>query len=138
MLIMRSQAAARLLKIRNLVWASSETLLGYPFESPPAYVPLDDDVPATPQVVYAMAKDLEEQMACHYCHWDPQLKMIGLRFLTSWTLRVRRLPIVRKRSGIAEVEPLVLHRRARRGRWWAFSRSLASQEPRTTTWQSRR
>ncbi len=30
------QAAARLLKIRNLVWASIETLLGYPFESPPA------------------------------------------------------------------------------------------------------
>ncbi len=74
------QAAARLLKIRNLVWASSETLLGYPFDSPPAYVPLDDDVPATPQVVYAMAKDLEEQMARHYCRWDPQLKMIGLRF----------------------------------------------------------
>ena len=72
--------AARLLKIRNLVWASSETLLGYPFTSPPPYVPLDDDVPPTPEVVYAMAKDLEERMAVHYCRWDPQLKMIGLRF----------------------------------------------------------
>jgi len=72
--------AARLLKIRNLVWASSETLLGYPFTTPPAYVPLDDDVPPTPEVVYAMAKDLEERMAVHYCRWDPQLKMIGLRF----------------------------------------------------------
>ena len=68
------------MKIRNLVWASSETLLGYPFDSPPPYVPLDDDVPATPEVVYAMAKDLEEQMARHYCRWDPQLKMIGLGF----------------------------------------------------------
>lgn len=72
--------AARLLKIRNVVWASSETLLGYPFDNPPAYVPLDDDVPATPEVVYALAKDLEERMALHYCRWDPQLKMIGLRF----------------------------------------------------------
>lgn len=72
--------AARLLKIRNLVWASSETLLGYPFEKPPAYVPLDEDVPAMPQVVYALAKDLEERMALHYCRWDPPLKMIGLRF----------------------------------------------------------
>ena len=72
--------AARLLKIRNLVWASSETLLGYPFTSPPPYVPLDDDVPPTPEVVYAMAKDLEERMAVHYCRWDPQLKLIGLRF----------------------------------------------------------
>ena len=43
-------------------------------------MPLDDDVPATPEVVYALAKDLEEQMALHYCRWDPQLKMIGLRF----------------------------------------------------------
>lgn len=74
------QAAARLLKIRNVVWASSETLLGYPFDNPPAYVPLDEDVPATPEVVYALAKDLEERMALHYCRWDPQLKMIGLRF----------------------------------------------------------
>ena len=43
-------------------------------------MPLDDDVPATPEVVYALAKDLEEQMALHYCRWDPQMKMIGLRF----------------------------------------------------------
>lgn len=74
------QAAARLLKIRNVVWASSETLLGYPFDHPPAYVPLDEEVPATPEVIYAMAKDLEERMALHYCRWDPTLKMIGLRF----------------------------------------------------------
>lgn len=74
------QAAARLLKIRNVVWASSETLLGYPFDHPPAYVPLDEEVPATPEVIYALAKDLEERMALHYCRWDPELKMIGLRF----------------------------------------------------------
>ena len=36
--------------------------------------------PPTPEVVYAMAKDLEERMAVHYCRWDPQLKLIGLRF----------------------------------------------------------
>lgn len=74
------QAAARLLKIRNVVWASSETILGYPFINPPTYVPLDDDVTSTPEVVCAMAKDLEERMAQHYCRWDPELKLIGLRF----------------------------------------------------------
>src|SRR5687767_14706146 len=31
--------AARRLKIRNVVWASSETVLGLPFDTPPAYVP---------------------------------------------------------------------------------------------------
>jgi nucleoside-diphosphate-sugar epimerase len=55
--------AAKLFKIHNLVWASSETLLGYPFNNPPAYVPLDENVPPTPEVVYALAKDLEEEMA---------------------------------------------------------------------------
>jgi nucleoside-diphosphate-sugar epimerase len=33
--------AAKLFKINNLVWASSETLLGYPFDNPPPYVPLE-------------------------------------------------------------------------------------------------
>jgi nucleoside-diphosphate-sugar epimerase len=71
--------AAKLFKIHNLVWASSETLLGYPFNNPPAYVPLDEDVPPTPEVVYALAKDLEEEMARQYCRWNPDQKMIGLR-----------------------------------------------------------
>ena len=72
--------AAKLFNIHNLVWASSETLLGYPFHNPPAYVPLDENVPPTPEVVYALAKDLEEEMARQYCRWNPNQKMIGLRF----------------------------------------------------------
>jgi len=72
--------AAKLFKIHNLVWASSETLLGYPFNHPPAYVPLDEDIPPTPEVVYSLAKDLEEEMARQYCRWNPEQKMIGLRF----------------------------------------------------------
>jgi nucleoside-diphosphate-sugar epimerase len=72
--------AARLFKIHNLVWASSETLLGYPFNRPPTYVPLDEDIPPTPEVVYSLAKDLEEEMARQYCRWNPDQKMIGLRF----------------------------------------------------------
>jgi len=72
--------AAKLLKIHNLVWASSETLLGYPFNRPPAYVPLDEEVPKTPEVAYSLVKDLEEEMAVQFCRWDPKQKMIGLRF----------------------------------------------------------
>jgi nucleoside-diphosphate-sugar epimerase len=30
--------------------------------------------------VYALAKDLEEEMARQFCRWNPQQKMIGLRF----------------------------------------------------------
>jgi nucleoside-diphosphate-sugar epimerase len=40
---------------------------GYAFHNPPAYVPLDENVPPTPEVVYALAKDLEEEMARQYC-----------------------------------------------------------------------
>ena len=73
-------AAARAAGITTVVWASSETLLGIPFETPPPYIPLDEDYPARPESRYALAKHLEETMAAQFCRWNPALKMIGLRF----------------------------------------------------------
>jgi UDP-glucose 4-epimerase len=73
-------AAARHAGIRNVVWASSETLLGLPFDTPPPYIPLDEEYAARPESAYSLAKALDEEMARHFCRWDPQLKMIGLRF----------------------------------------------------------
>jgi nucleoside-diphosphate-sugar epimerase len=74
-------AAARLAGVHNLVWASSETVLGLPFtDTPPPYFPVDEDYPARPNSSYSLAKHLEEQMAAQFCRWDPALKMIGLRF----------------------------------------------------------
>ena len=73
-------SAARLAGIRNVVWASSETLLGLPFDVPPPYVPVDEEYPARPETAYSLAKALDEEMARHFCRWDPELKMIGLRF----------------------------------------------------------
>lgn len=73
-------SAARHAGIRNLVWASSETLLGIPFDTPPPYAPVDEDYPVRPETTYALAKALEEEMARTFCRWDPGLKMIGLRF----------------------------------------------------------
>lgn len=73
-------AAARHAAIRNIVWASSETLLGLPFDTPPPYVPLDEEAPIRPETSYSLAKALDEEMARHFCRWDPALKMIGLRF----------------------------------------------------------
>ncbi|HEU4424759.1 MAG TPA: NAD(P)-dependent oxidoreductase [Pilimelia sp.] len=72
--------AARLAGIKNVVWASSETVLGLPFDTPPPYIPLDEDYPGRPESGYALCKHLEEQMAAQFCRWDPELKMIGLRF----------------------------------------------------------
>jgi nucleoside-diphosphate-sugar epimerase len=73
-------AAARLADIHTIVWASSETLLGYPFDEPPPYVPLDEACPVRPNAAYALAKDLEEEMARQFSRWDPQLQITGLRF----------------------------------------------------------
>ena len=73
-------AAARAAGITNVVWASSETLLGLPFETPPPYLPVDEDYPARPETTYALGKLLDEQMAGQFCRWNPELKMIGLRF----------------------------------------------------------
>jgi nucleoside-diphosphate-sugar epimerase len=73
-------AAARHAGITNIVWASSETVLGLPFSTPPPYIPVDEEYPARPESTYSLVKHLEEQMAFQLCRWDPALKMIGLRF----------------------------------------------------------
>ncbi len=73
-------AGARLAGIRNVVWASSETVLGLPFDSPPPYLPVDENYPPRPESTYSLVKTLEELMAVQFCRWDPQLKMVGLRF----------------------------------------------------------
>src|SRR5919112_671283 len=73
-------AAARAAGITNVVWASSETVLGLPFDTPPPYIPLDEAYPARPASTYSLVKHLEETMAAQFCRWDPALKMIGLRF----------------------------------------------------------
>jgi nucleoside-diphosphate-sugar epimerase len=72
--------AARMAGIKNIVWASSETVLGLPFDLPPPYVPVDEDVPLRPATAYSLGKTLDEEMARQFCRWDPALKAIGLRF----------------------------------------------------------
>jgi nucleoside-diphosphate-sugar epimerase len=72
--------AARTLKIKNIVWASSETLLGLPFNVPPPYIPVDEEYPARPETAYSLSKLVGEEIAKQYCRWDPDLKIIGLRF----------------------------------------------------------
>lgn len=73
-------SAARRAGIKNIVWASSETVLGLPFDTPPPYLPVDEAYEPRPESTYSLTKTLEETMARHLCRWDPELKMIGLRF----------------------------------------------------------
>jgi nucleoside-diphosphate-sugar epimerase len=73
-------SAARLAGIRSIVWASSETVLGLPFETPPPYLPVDEEYQGRPESNYSLAKYLEEELAGQLCRWDPELTMVGLRF----------------------------------------------------------
>jgi nucleoside-diphosphate-sugar epimerase len=73
-------SAARRAEVTNIVWASSETVLGLPFDTPPPYIPVDEEYPPRPESTYSLVKTLEETMAVQLCRWTPELKMIGLRF----------------------------------------------------------
>ena len=55
-------------------------MLGLPFETPPPYVPVDEEYPARPESVYSLGKHLEETMAIELCRWHPQLSVTALRF----------------------------------------------------------
>ena len=72
--------ACRRLGIKNIVWASSETVLGLPFDEPPPYVPVDEEYSPRPESAYSLSKVLSETMAQQFCRWDPEMKIIGLRF----------------------------------------------------------
>lgn len=66
--------------VQNVVWSSSETLLGIPFTTPPPYLPVDEDYPARPESSYSLAKHLEETMAAELARWNPDLSLTALRF----------------------------------------------------------
>jgi nucleoside-diphosphate-sugar epimerase len=73
-------AAALRAGVRKIVWASSETVLGLPFDEPPPYVPVDEEYAPRPNSTYSLVKTLEEELARQLCRWHPELSMTGLRF----------------------------------------------------------
>ncbi|MFJ5955723.1 NAD-dependent epimerase/dehydratase family protein [Paenarthrobacter sp. NPDC092416] len=72
--------AVRRAGIKKVVYASSETVLGLPFDIDPPYIPVDEDYTARPESTYSLVKHLEEQMAIQLTRWDPDLSITALRF----------------------------------------------------------
>jgi nucleoside-diphosphate-sugar epimerase len=72
-------ACARL-GIKRVVWASSETILGLPFTTPPDFAPLDESHPDRPEWSYALAKQLGEAQARAFVRWNPDMAITSLRF----------------------------------------------------------
>ena len=71
-------ATAARLGVQRVVWASSETTLGLPFERPPDYAPVDE-AHMYPETSYALSKVLGEEMARQFSRWSG-IPIIGLRF----------------------------------------------------------
>jgi len=72
------QAAAQL-GLSRVVWASSETTLGLPFEVPPQYAPIDEDHYPFPTTTYGLSKVASETVARHISQWSG-IPFIALRF----------------------------------------------------------
>jgi len=73
-------SAAPLLGLERVVWASSETVLGLPFErEQPAYAPIDEEHPPLPNFSYALSKLISEEMARQFHRWTG-IPYVGLRF----------------------------------------------------------
>ena len=73
-------AAAPLLGLSRVVWASSETTLGLPFERElPRFAPIDEEHPLLPESSYALSKVVSEEMARQFSRWNG-IPHVGLRF----------------------------------------------------------
>ena len=71
--------AAAALGLSRVVWASSETTLGLPFDTPPRYAPVDEDHYPVPTSTYALSKVASETIAGHIAEWSG-IPYIALRF----------------------------------------------------------
>jgi nucleoside-diphosphate-sugar epimerase len=71
--------AAAQLGLRRVVWASSETTLGLPFDVPPRYAPVDEDHYPYPTTTYALSKVISETMAEQIASWSG-IPFVALRF----------------------------------------------------------
>jgi nucleoside-diphosphate-sugar epimerase len=71
-------SAAWRLGLQRVVWASSETTLGLPFDTPPDYAPVDEKH-MRPESSYALSKDVGEEMARQFSRRSG-MPIIGLRF----------------------------------------------------------
>ncbi len=72
--------AATVLGLQRVVWASSETTLGLPFDrEQPRYAPIDEQHPLLPESSYALSKVISEELARQFSRWSG-IPFVGLRF----------------------------------------------------------
>ena len=73
-------SAAVTLGLQKVVWASSETLIGIPFDKEqPRYAPIDEEHPRLPEFHYALSKLVGEEMAGQFSRWSG-IPFVSLRY----------------------------------------------------------
>jgi nucleoside-diphosphate-sugar epimerase len=72
-------SAAAQLGLSRVVWASSETTLGLPFDTPPQYAPVDENHYPFPTSTYALSKVASETVAGQIAQWSG-IPFAALRF----------------------------------------------------------
>jgi nucleoside-diphosphate-sugar epimerase len=71
-------AAAEASGVGRVVWASSETVLGLPFDTPPEFAPIDETHPPRPESSYSLSKLVGETMAEQFAR-RTRVPFVGLR-----------------------------------------------------------
>jgi nucleoside-diphosphate-sugar epimerase len=64
--------------VRRVVWASSETVLGLPFDRPPDFAPIDESITPRPESSYSLSKLVGETMATEFAR-RTGVPFVGLR-----------------------------------------------------------
>lgn len=85
-------SAAAHLGLERVVWASSETLIGIPFErEQPRYAPINEDHPRLPEFHYALSKLAGEVIAEQFSRWSG-IPFVALRMsniMEEWEYEAR-------------------------------------------------
>jgi nucleoside-diphosphate-sugar epimerase len=71
-------AAAEAHALQRVVWASSETVLGLPFDTPPLFAPIDESIEPRPESSYSLSKVVGEAMAVQF-NRRTGIPFVGLR-----------------------------------------------------------
>ncbi len=71
-------AAAARHRLGRVVWASSETVLGLPFDRPPDFAPIDEQIEPRPELSYSLSKLVGETMAGQFAR-QTGIGFVGLR-----------------------------------------------------------
>jgi nucleoside-diphosphate-sugar epimerase len=111
--------------VGRVVWASSETVLGLPFDQAPAFAPIDETHPPRPETSYALSKLMGEAMA------EQLARRTGVPFVGL------RISNIMEPADYARFASWQDDARARRWNLWGYVDARMSRRPFGADWRPR-